>query len=225
MRRPLQRMLGWRPIHGCRSLVRFLLARLGPQIPLQVLRPRTTPEARGIRGLAVPIRAQHFASGETSADLADSEAQEDPDPFAERMQRSRASSERREQRRRHRDLERHRLLRRRIEREGRDPFAIFAATEPEPGSGAAGFNEGSAAAPDLSPRELKRRQRDQRRAREALELMGNSNILGWRLSEDQLLEIELAQELERQRREHRLRFLPRRRRGLARLWHWFRTHF
>ena len=173
----------------------------------------------------LPLSELPFASGETSTDLADSEAQEDPDPFAERMQRSRASSERREQRRRHRDLERHRLLRRRIEREGRDPFAIFAATEPEPGSGAAGFNEGSAAAPDLSPRELKRRQRDQRRAREALELMGNSNILGWRLSEDQLLEIELAQELERQRREHRLRFLPRRRRGLARLWHWFRTHF
>ena len=172
-----------------------------------------------------------FASGLTLDDPADPEA-DDPDPLAERLQRSRASSERREQRRRQRDLERHRALRRRIEREGRDPFAIFAATELQSGAVDADLNDGSegtlttppAAVPDLSPRELRRRERDLRRARQALELMSDSDALGWRLPEDEFLAMELAAELERQRRELGLRFPPPPRRGLVGLWHWFRAH-
>jgi len=190
-----------------------------------------------------------FPDVEPPAGPDDGEAQE-PDPLDERIERSRAASQRREDRRRLRDMERYRALRRRIEREGSDPFAIFSSDDPEPELGPAGaahtrpeLVEGPAAQSspdhspselawfpdtpaDLSPQALRRLERDHRRSREALHRMGTFEDLGWRGPEEERFEGELQEEIawQRQLSQRLPPPAPPRRQGLAGLWHWFLSH-
>lgn len=149
-----------------------------------------------------------------------------PDPVSERLQRRHADSQRREERRRQRDLERYCTLRLRIEREGRDPFASFWPEELTALEGNApdrSVPEGAA----RDPRERRRLEQDHRRAREALRHMSQSQEMRPFLPEEEQLQRELQQELDWQLQRHQLEPpqapLPRRR-GLAGLWNWFLTH-
>lgn len=191
-----------------------------------------------------------FADSDTPPDP-DSAEEQPPDRLAVRMQRRQASSQRREDRRRQRDLARYRALRQRIEREGRDPFAIFAGRHPEPLAPAARSDaragrplpvDGEPISADdppwqppdpapLSPRALRRLERDHRRARTALLQMSQSDQLGWQLPEQERLEQEhLADELRQELEWQRQLALQRpaspnpRPRGLAGLWQWFLHH-
>ncbi len=158
------------------------------------------------------------------------------DPLGEHLKRSNAAAERREQRRRERDLERYRAQRRRIERDGLDPFAIFAAADPPADDPAAALDrdrfvpDGSAAR--LSPRQLRRLQREHQRAREALARMAHSDEMGRLLNgrvdpvageSDPQLQHELSEELQLLRRQGELGLPPRR--GLAGLWARLFRHF
>lgn len=183
------------------------------------------PLFSGLRPSLAPLASLELPP-EQGAAAADPEALQ-ADPLAERLQRSSAAAERREQRRRQRDLERYRALRRRIERDGGDPFALFVAAEADPQAAGVSPDDPAAvqpwAAPDgapPSPGEWRRLQRDQQRARAALGRMAASEELGPLLEAPaDSLEQQLAEELQLLRAQPGLPPRPPRR-GLAGLWGW-----
>lgn len=185
---------------------------------------QSDPLADGPAGAPGPGDRQaglsHPAESQANAAAAGSDDPEPSDPITELMARSREATLRREERRRQRDLDRYFALRRRIEREGADPFAAFAPADPE-ADGPAGQASPSPVDP-LSPRQLRRLQRDQRRARAALAHMAQSDgLIGLQPLPEHGLEQELAEEL--RLLQDAARPSPPPPRGLAGLWHWLLT--
>lgn len=175
----------------------------------------------------VPGDLSHADAAKDTLPAGDGAAPQPPHPVSEVMARGLAASQRHEERRRQRDLNRYRAVRRRIEREGCDPFAAFFPSEldDEAAAPAAPDSSGSPLpAPQLSPRELRRLQRDLRRARQALDHMARSDeLIGVQPPPEFILEQQLAEEL-RQLQASGSQGPRRRPRGLARLWQWFITH-
>lgn len=128
----------------------------------------------------------------------------EPDPLAERMQRISAASQRVEDRRRQRDLERYRALRRRIEREGSDPFAIFAPEDPEQPPSA---DPGGAPPPEALSSMGRAAEPTERRPADVDPQQDRQGDLSW--SQERSQPPPAARS-------------PRR--GLSGLWHWFLTH-
>lgn len=183
-------------------------------------------------GRRLPPLAQTAAAFEIPLDRAEPAEETRFELLSEQMRRRQDDAERREQRRRQRDLDRYRALRKRIEREGHDPIAMFHSGDADPGSPGSessgslpGGRAGGLGRPEsaaLSPRDQKRLERDNRRAREALRRMAQSDPLLRLLADpEQSLDQELREELEQLRALPVPLLPPHRRRGLAGLWHWF----